>query len=282
MSRTIPGHDELKQAFDVIKGEQIPSIPDIVVRLHGELNKEEPDTAKIVDLVSMDQAVTGHVLKTVNSPLFGLKQPVESIGQAVVLLGIQKLKNVVTAAAFQERMQVRSPVAKQIWRDSLHTAQIAMKIAQQIQDVSQDEAYLAAMLHNCGAMLLAEKFPDYKRMLLVEAEIPANIIDRENRQLGSNHAVIGYMFAKHWKLPDIICQAIYHHHDLRCDAINDSSIRALIAIIKMAYLQVRDESVIGNSKSFERIQYGTYAKQELMLDDSFLDQLRTDTILEQT
>lgn len=280
-SSIVPVKDELKKAFEVIKGEQIPSVPDIIINLHAEFEKEEPDTERVSDLVSKDQAITGQVLKAVNAPIFGLQQPVESITQAVVLLGLVQIKNLVTAAAFQSRMQARSPAAMQIWHDSLSVAQVAMKIAQLIQGVSLDEVYMAALLHNCGAMLLAEKFPGYGELLQMENDFPVAFIDRENRQLGSNHVVIGYMFAKHWKLSERVCQAIYHHHDLNCEWTEDSKLRALIAILKVAYSLVREKRSIDNLQSLESIQFLSYAKQELMLDEEVFAGLRTDAILEQ-
>jgi HD-like signal output (HDOD) protein len=275
-----PPKQELVRAFEIIKGEQIPAVPDIVVQLHAEFDRSEPHAGKISELVARDQAITGIVLKEVNSPRFGLRQPIESISQAVVLLGLSQIKNLVTAAAYQSTMQARSAVARQIWSDSLIVAQLAVSIARSVQDISEDEAYLAALLHNCGALLLAERDPAYEDLLANENDYPVALIDRENRQLGSNHTVIGYLFAKHWKLPERVCLAIYHHHDLRCEWIGDSKLRALIAILKVAHLLVRERYCANDMQSLERLQFLAYAKQELMLDDVFLDGLRTDAILE--
>lgn len=276
----IPSEAELKQAFKVIKGERIPSVPDVLVNLFAELEEDEPDIAVISEFVSRDQAITGQVLKTVNSPLFGLNQPVESIQQAVVILGLEQIRNLVIAAAFQSSMQAMSPAAIQIWRDSLNVAQVAINIAYHIRDISQDEAYLAALLHNCGAMLLAEQFAQYGQLIDFENEYPVTLINREMQLLGTNHVVIGYLFARHWKLPEKVSQAIYLHHSLKCDEIEDAKLRALIACIKMANLLVREKYLADDAFSLERIQTFTYAKKELMLDNEFLDELRTDVIQE--
>ncbi len=280
MINLFPSEAELKQAFKVIKGEQIPSVPDVLLRLFAELEKSEPETARISDLVSSDQAITGQVLKSVNSPLFGLNQPVESIQQAVVLLGLEQTRNLVTAATFKNSMQTLSPAAIQIWHDSLNAAHVAINIAYHIKDISQDEAYLAAMLHNCGALLLAEQFAQYDQLLGFENEYPVTLISRENRLLGTNHAVVGYLFAKHWKLPDKLCQAIYLHHTLKSDEIEDAGLRAVIACIKLAHLLITEKYLADDSFSLERIQYFSYAKKELMLENEFLDELRTDVIPE--
>jgi HD-like signal output (HDOD) protein len=279
-SCVIPSEAELKQAFQVIRGEQIPSVPDILVNLYTELEKAEPDTALISDLVSKDQAITGQVIKSVNAPLFGLGQRVESIQQAVVLLGLGQIRNLVTAAAFKKSMHAKSPAAIQIWNDSLQEAHVAMNIAYHIHNISQDEAYLAALLHNCGALLLAEKFSYYEQLLELENEYPVALINKENQHLGTNHAVVGYLFAEHWKLPKRICQAIYLHHSLKCDDIEPSELRALIATLKLANLLVREKYLAEGEFALERIQYLSYAKKELMFDNHFLDELRTSVIPE--
>lgn len=276
----IPSEIELNQAFQVIKGKQIPSVPDILVNLYAELEKEEPNTSQISDLVSKDQAITGQVIKSVNSPLFGLGQRVESIQQAVVLLGLGQIRNLVTAAAFQKSVHATSPAAMQIWHDSLKEAHVAMNIAYHIQEISQDEAYLAALLHNCGALLLAEKFIVYDQLLELEHEYPVALINRENQHLGTNHAVIGYLFAEHWKLPVRICQAIYLHHALTCQKVEDVKLRYLIATLKVAHLLVKEKYLSDGSFTLERVQYFSYAKKELMIDNEFLDELRTDVIPE--
>ncbi len=274
----VPSVTELKQAFKVVRSQQIPSVPDILVDLNEELDNEEPDTALVSDLVSMDPAITGQVIKLVNSPQLGLEQRVQSIKQAIVLLGLDQVRNLVTAAVFQKSIQAKSPAAIRIWNDSLKEAQVAMNIACEIQDISQDEAYLAALLHNCGALLLAEKYSIYEQLLELETEYPVRLINQEIKHIGTSHAVTGFLFAMHWKLSERICQAIYLHHTLKHDAVEDPELRALIATIKLAHLLVRERYLSDGSFSVERIQYFSYAKEELLLDSDFLDELRMDVI----
>ena len=280
MKQLQPTEQELKQAYQVIKGDQIPSVPDILVSLYAELEKSEPNSRYVSELVAKDQAITGKVLKAVNSPKFGLQQPVESISQAVVLLGLGQIRNLVTAATFHSRMQARSPTARQIWQDSLNVAQVAMHIAYHIEGLSQDEAYLTALLHDCGALLLAEKFPLYEQINTMENEYPVALVDKEIQHLGTSHSIIGYLFASHWKLPRLTCQAIYLHHALKCEGIGDSRLRALIATLKVAHALVKERSLPEASFSLERIQYLAYAKKELLLDDALMDELRTEVLLE--
>jgi len=280
MNRLQPSDQELKQAYQIIKRDQIPSVPDILLNLQAELGKLEPNTRYVSDLVAKDQSITGKVLKAVNSSKFGLQQTVESIAQAVVLLGLGQVRNLVTAAAFQDQFQANSPVTREIWHDSLNVAQVAMHIANYVDGISADEAYLAALLHDCGALLLAEKFPLFAQIHTMENEYPVALINKEIQHLGTSHTIIGYLFASHWRLPELICQAIYHHHDLRCEGIDDAQLRALIAILKVAHVLIKERFSPEPSFSLERIQFLAYAKQELMLEEDLMDELRTEAVLE--
>jgi hypothetical protein len=68
---------------------------------------------------------------------------------------------------------------------------------------------------------------------------------------------------------------------LKCNEIDDPQLRALIAILKIAYLLVLEKYLHDGSFSLERVQYLAYAKKELMLDDEFIEELRTEFILGQ-
>lgn len=156
-----PNETELKAAYMVIKGSQIPTVPDVVLDLNKELEKADPQTERLISLISHDQALTGALLKTVNSAQFGLEEKVNSIAQAVVMLGLKQLRNLVAGSALLSAFQVQTPAAREIWRQSLEIATVAVRIANTVDGIDPDAAYLAALLHDSGAMLLAEKLREH-------------------------------------------------------------------------------------------------------------------------
>ena len=155
-----PSEPELRAAYMVIKGSQVPAVPDVVLNLNKELKQENPRTERIISLISRDQALTGALLKMVNSTGFGLGEKVDSIAQATVMLGLKQLRNLVASSALQSAFQVQTQAARDIWKHSLEIATIAVRIANTVDGIDPDAAYLAALLHDSGAMLLAEKLPN--------------------------------------------------------------------------------------------------------------------------
>jgi HD-like signal output (HDOD) protein len=273
-----PNSEELRAAFDASKGIRVPPVPEMLLALRKELSAPEPNAQRIAALVAKDQAVAGQVLKTVNAPAYGQRQPVPSIAQAVILLGLTEVHNLVLAALAQQQLQVRSTLGRQIWHDSVETARAAMHIAARVDGVAADESYLLGLLHDCGALLMAEKWPDYASAWDLRGSYPIGMIENEKRRFGTHHAVIGYLFARHWKLNADMCRAIYAHHQPLCASFDDHHLRALVANLKLADMLV-SAARMGAEDSLERVQYLAGACHELMIDAEVLEELRRDAAL---
>ena len=115
-------------------------------------------------------------------------------------------------------------------------------------------------------------------IIRIQASYPISCIDRETKKYGTNHPVIGYLLARHWRLSESQCLAIYLHHHASCNSLQDTKLRAMIVILKIAN-QLINQPLGMNESSLESIQYITYAKSELMLKDETFDQLRQDAML---
>ena len=100
----IPSKAELTQAFNFMKGTNIPAIPEAILALQQEIAKQEPDLSKIGEILASDIALSGMALKIINSASFGLSRKIDSISQATMLLGLNKIGR----ASCRER--VSSPV----------------------------------------------------------------------------------------------------------------------------------------------------------------------------
>lgn len=86
-----------EQADDILKGISIPSPPQVMADLQMELVMPEPNLHAMANMISKDVGLAGSVLKTVNSPFFGMAREITSITHAVNLLGINSILNIVNA-----------------------------------------------------------------------------------------------------------------------------------------------------------------------------------------
>lgn len=237
-----------EQIQRILQGISIPPQPQIMVDLQMEQLMPDCDINTIAKLISQDIGLAGSVLKTVNAPFYGLSNKITSISQAVNLLGVNSVVNLVNGLSIRGELSDDQIVSMgKFWDSSMEVALAAAAIAKQIGFPSPDEAYTLGLFHNCGIPLLMMRFSNYPEILkLAYASEDRRITDVENEEINTNHAVVGYYVGKSWNLPDYLCQAIHEHHNIPKVLEDDSTEpkkKTLLAILKMA------EHICGNYKT---------------------------------
>lgn len=139
-----------------------------------------------------------------------------------------------------------------------------------------DDAYTYGLFRDCGIVILLRRFPDYKMTLhRANNEAVLSFTALEQRELPTDHAVIGCLLAQSWWLPDEICQAIRHHHELASIATADSAVplasRYLFAIGQTAEHLL--QQVSGASHTAEWPKLGAACLRLLDLKDENLPEL---------
>ena len=241
-----------EQIRSVLQGISVPPQPQIMVDLQMEQVMPDPDLRAIARLISQDPGLSGALLKTVNSPFFGLANRIASIQQAVNLLGCHSVINLINAQSIRGELTDAAIVTlNRFWDSAQDVASTCLTLAKRIGHPSPDEAYTLGLFHNCGIPLMLERFPGYMGILeeaYASVGPETRITDVENRVLNTNHAVVGYFVARSWKLPQHLCEAIANHHNalaLFNDEWGDPQVRTLLAILKMAEHICASHRVLG-------------------------------------
>lgn len=218
---------------------RVPPAPHVVTNLFKKLQEPEPDIEQIVDIVSGDKSLEALVLKTVNSPLFGLNAKVTSIQRAANLLGLACLTNIVMALALKHSFEADDGLPENFWDAPFKIACLAVSLAHRVSGVSADQAYLLGLFHNAGQALMLQKYPAYAELLQrFQHGGEENVCELEERLFGTHHATLGYFLARSWGLPKMLAEMIYQHHHFNqwypqaYEASSDSAL--LLAVLKMA------------------------------------------------
>ena len=134
-------------------------------------------------------------MKIVNSPFFGLANRITSIQQAVNLLGVRRVINIVNAQSIRGELTDENIVnLNRFWDSAQDVAMTCMTLAKRIGCLEPDEAYALGLFHNCGIPLMLKRFPGYMAVLeeaYASTGEGQRIVDIENRVLSTNHAVVG-------------------------------------------------------------------------------------------
>src|SRR5580698_7067281 len=135
----------------------LPSLPAIAIQVLELAQKADVDIAEIARIISKDPALSGKILRTVNSSFYARSQHVSTISHALVILGLQSVKTLVLGFSLVTNlMHGKEKGFKHIeyWRRSIYSATAARVIASRINLVQQEEAFLAALLKDIGMLVL--------------------------------------------------------------------------------------------------------------------------------
>ena len=208
-----------KQIEVLLKGISIPTQPKIVLDLMDLFKLPDPDSGKIVKLISADVALSAKMLKLANSPLFRASTKVDSINHALMRLGSKNFYNLVLVSSLQSTFKTRKEdqvLIDALWDHSLKIAKVCELIANESHELKglapPDLAYMTGLFHDCSIPLMLGKFDDYRDVFFLVLN-NAMSIEMEDKQFSTNHALASYLMAKTWYLPVPVCRAILSHHD---------------------------------------------------------------------
>ena len=258
---------------------KIPPQPEIVMALMHEKSSDDPDIQKISRLITNDAGIAAAVLKTVNSPFYGLNRKITSVQQAVSALGMKNIGSLVMGLALRNSVPVKG--MDHYWETTNRTAEYAVMLARQLGLRNIDEIQLYVLFHDSAMPLLLQRFPDYLDTMKRIPDTPwIQITEMEDSRHNTNHVAVGGLLARNWGLPDKVREAIQWHHETSAfdGEMVSNEIRTLIAVGHVAdHIQEMTSRQL-NECSWEA--FGEACLKHLMLGERELQDL-IDAALEQ-
>lgn len=188
-----------------------------------ELSKTPKVDAKMLnDVISVDPVLTGKVLKLVNSAYYSMPNHVTSLVRAIVILGINTIKNLIIStsviSAVNQRQNENSALnMTSFWRHSVGVGVLAKFLAlkQNIDPKFVEEYFVAGLLHDLGKLPLDFVIADgYKDIIALSRKKKLPLYRLESRYLGINHSELGERIVDLWKLPVSLHETIIFHHNI--------------------------------------------------------------------
>lgn len=204
--------------------EDLPTLPRVATQIM-EITSDPPFSVKALEeIMSQDPPLSAKILQMANSAFYGLRNPVDSIRRAMLVLGVRELEQIVLSlSVFKAFRTVPGQAAfdrEKFWEHSLCTGIIARVFIQKLREIAGqplgDEgevAFSAGLLHDLGKIIFDYKFHlEFNRAVNLVAEGSLSMQQAENLVFGEDHAVVGSWLAEHWKLPENIVMSIRYHH----------------------------------------------------------------------
>jgi len=194
--------------------DSLPSVPSLYTAIMEAVRDPEVGIAAVAQQVERDSSVAAKALQLVNSSFFGLAQEVTSVAQAVGLLGIQQLRDLVLSVeVFRPSDGMDEIVVGFLDELQRHSSQVATAARLlQPDKAKQDLTFTAGLLHGVGCKVFAIREPDRYAECIQEARASGRpLCELERAAWGVDHARVGAALLAYWGLPYPIIEAAAYH-----------------------------------------------------------------------
>ena len=250
---------------------ELGSPPVVYARLMEVIDDATKGAHDVAEVISLDAALTVRLLRLVNSASFARRRQIDTVSQAVGVLGTSGIRDLALATSVTTFFKDVPPElihADDFWRHSLATGVAAKVIAGMRNERNADRFFVAGLLHDIGRLVLYVGAPAEARTILdhaIQEEEP--IFEIERQLMGFDHGAIGGALMTHWNMPDALAESITHHHSpetTKAFAVEASTVHLADALAHELNLGRSGESLVPQR------QEG--AMERLGIDPALLDE----------
>jgi len=217
----------LLEQFNTVK-----TLPHVAIRLIKLISDENSSIREFEEIIKMDPTLVLRLLRTVNSSYYGLHQKVDSISRAVVFVGMKNLRNMVVTEAlkdvFEENAHNHIFSKSRLWLHCVAVSVCSQMIAERIFTQNSEDVFLCGILHDVG-MIVENQVANDLFIKTCKAHEPGSrsFTEIEKEVIGTDHAAVGRLLARNWKLPVEIQEGIWKHHR-EMESVSPTSITGII------------------------------------------------------
>lgn len=214
----------------------LPVVPELAARLIETFEQEDIDLSAIAAEIEHDPAMAARLLRQANSSFFRLIRPVGTVRDAVMVLGLNKVRALVIGAAMDASFHAVSGInLERFWHFSFAAATVAKLICLP-RRLDENLAFTAALLHGVGELVMHMGIPE--TMQAIDQRLGVFELERgraEYLALGYSYAEAGGALAQHWRLPRLLVHAIEQH----ADPMEHDPLDPLAAVVHLASWRAR-------------------------------------------
>jgi HD-like signal output (HDOD) protein len=200
----------------------IATLPEVTLKIIQIVEDPKSTAQDLHKVVGHDPALCSRILKVVNSSFYGLPGQIGSINRAIVMLGLNAVKNIAIAASMSKLFRGGDLTpqfsAKHLWTHSVGVAACCKILADNLKIGLSDEAFLAGLMHDVGVMV--ELQCDRNKLIEVLQKVAADpkgvpgkaMLEAEDQVFGANHQDFGAALCDKWKFPKALCLVTGFHH----------------------------------------------------------------------
>ncbi|MCU7827478.1 MAG: HDOD domain-containing protein [Candidatus Thiodiazotropha sp. (ex Myrtea sp. 'scaly one' KF741663)] len=229
--------ETLNQAIDSNKL-TLPTLPEVALKVRSAVEEENSNAKQVADIIATDTALSARMLQVANSPLYRGRVQIDNLQMAVSRLGVRLVRSLVVSLIMQQIFQATDDLLdkkfRQVWEESVQIAALSRVLAGGHDHLDKDQAMLAGLIHNIGALPILAMAENYDELLEDSQELD-RVVDALSPEIGSR-------ILKVWDFPPALIKVTEHFLDLGYE--NESGVDYVDLV-----LVARLEALVGNENS---------------------------------
>jgi len=224
----------------------LPTLPEVALKVRDAVEADNTSAGQIAELVATDAALSARLLQVANSPLYRARNPIDSLQTAIARMGYGVVRNLVSTLVMRQMFQATTDALdlrlRRLWEHSVQVAAISRVIAGQVNGLQKDQAMLAGLIHDIGALPIlvrAEDIPELKE--------DETLLDRVIDHL---HPALGAKILSSWQFPPSLIAVAAEHEDFER---NPGGAPDYVDVVMVANLQ----SYIGSRHPHTQVDWST-------------------------
>ena len=200
---------------------KMPALPVTVAKVLEITNNPKTSPADLNQIISLDPVLMGKVMRLINSAYYSLPNQITSLVRAIIMLGINTVKNLALSTAVLGTLGKASDFQalnmEGFWRHSISVGVTAKLIAtrRNVNPKLREEYFIGGLLHDIGKIPLNNKLAkEYVQAISNTDREQIPLYQSEEKIMLVNHAIVGKLIIDNWRLGENLSDAVCFHHNL--------------------------------------------------------------------
>ncbi len=200
---------------------KMPALSPTVSKVMITCRNPEASPTDLSRIINMDPVLMGKIISLINSAYYGFQQKITSLPHAIIMLGMNTIKNLVLSTAILSNVNTleneQTLDMDAFWQHSLSVGVTAKMLAEKrgVRQNLHETYFVAGLVHDIGKIPMNNRLPViYAQALEVAEKRQESLYRAEKRVVGIDHAAMGALIAEKWRLGKEITDVIRHHHEL--------------------------------------------------------------------
>jgi HD-like signal output (HDOD) protein len=236
---------------------RIPPRPQVLHDIEAMLRDDNATERMIGQLIARDASLTAEVFKLVNSPYYRRGAKVDSLEQAVRILGRKPMGEIARSALLRQQLGGNDPRMERFWETCTDIGTICSVLCDHLErpgKLGSEQAYLVGLFHDCGVPVLVQQVEGYGSAALTAGATPDFLAEDDAN--ATSHCIAGLLVAQEWDLPATLSEAIRAHHYV---IVQEQPAAHAIAVLQLA------RHAYAKHQSWDDAEWDYFAERALAL-----------------